>query len=245
MKKHPRAGRCGMAGWWGPAFLPRFCAKRLLPCCWRRFHLLTVGRWLRWSRFARPGLFRWLGSQTLRYYVPLGLFFALYLGMRINACGLMTNVATVHPMVNLLVRATPLERLVTPFELLARYLALTLWPAHLSADYSAPSILPTANPFSPAAAIGILVCLLGLILSLKTWPRAAVAAAGRIIPHVLLCHFQCRSQWPDLWRAPDVLARRLCQHAAGLGRGARLPVGGAPTAAGRALGRGVGACRPP
>jgi hypothetical protein len=74
--------------------------------------------------------------------------------------------------VNALVAASPMERMVTPFMLLAKYLWLMIWPLHLSADYSAPSLVPTANPFfangfQPPAAAGMLVVGLALLVAIK------------------------------------------------------------------------------
>jgi tetratricopeptide (TPR) repeat protein len=134
--------------------------------------LLDLWRRARLPRDTRPALPRWLASRALRYYLPLVLAFGLYLLMRVHACGLMTSTDTVHPVVNPLVRASALERVVTPFGLLARYLALTFWPAHLSADYSAPSILPTANPLTPFPAAGLLGLLLAAILCVRSWRKA-------------------------------------------------------------------------
>jgi tetratricopeptide (TPR) repeat protein len=133
---------------------------------------IDLWRYLTWPKDARQGLVKWMGSRFVRYYLPMGAFFAIYLALRINACGLMVDTRAVHPVVNSLVKATPIERLVTPFGLLARYLALTAWPVHLSADYSAPSIMPTANLLSPLPLVGILLCALAAVLSVRSWRKA-------------------------------------------------------------------------
>jgi tetratricopeptide (TPR) repeat protein len=78
----------------------------------------------------------------------------------------------VHPVVNALVSASLMERIVTPFMLLAKYLLLMVWPSHLSADYSAPSLIPTANPlfanaFQPPAAAGMLVVGLAVLAAFR------------------------------------------------------------------------------
>jgi tetratricopeptide (TPR) repeat protein len=131
------------------------------------FVLIDAWRWAHWPKEVRPTLARWFGRQSLRYYLPVGILFGVYLTMRILSTGLMRDITTVHPLVNPLVGATMAERLVTPFLLFAKYLALTFWPAVLSADYSAPSIMPTANPLQPMALIGILVTVLTVVLAVR------------------------------------------------------------------------------
>jgi tetratricopeptide (TPR) repeat protein len=131
------------------------------------FALIDAWRWAHWLRETRPTLARWFGGQAVRYYLPVGIFFGIYLAMRIHATGLMRDIRTVHPLVNSLVSATPVERLVTPFLLFAKYLGLTFWPAVLSADYSFPSVMPTANPLQPLALIGILVTVLTAVLMVR------------------------------------------------------------------------------
>jgi len=139
--------------------------------------LIDLWRWTRWARPARPMLWRWLAGQTIRYYTPMAAAFGLYLGLRIRACGLMSGNHIIHHIVNPLMEATVPERIITPFTLLAKYLWIMCWPVHLSADYSSPSLLPTANPFyatafQPPAAAGILVCVLALLLAVRTWRKA-------------------------------------------------------------------------
>jgi len=168
--------------WWhgllvAACFLAAILSKETPVTLLLALPLIDLWRWACWKRPARPAGWRWLGTQTARYYLPLAAAFALYLFLRIRACGLMSNTQIIHPIVNPLVNATPLERLVTPFMLLAKYLWITFWPMHLSADYSGPSLLATANPlyataFQPPAAAGLLVCTLALILALRTWRKA-------------------------------------------------------------------------
>ncbi len=97
--------------------------------------------------------------------------FSVYLWLRVRACGLMTSTDLIHRIVNPLVNATIPERIVTPFMLLAKYITLTAWPVHLSADYSAPSLMPTADVFSPLAVLGILGCVLTVITIVRTWRK--------------------------------------------------------------------------
>ncbi len=139
--------------------------------------LLDLWRWARWTHSSRPAWWRWLGGQTLRYYAPMTALLGLYMWLRIRACGLMSDAQVTHHIVNPLVDATPLERLVTPFMLLAKYLWITFWPVNLSADYSSPSLLATGNPFyatafQPPAAAGMMVCVLALILAVRMWRKA-------------------------------------------------------------------------
>ena len=128
-------------------------------------------RWLQWPAVSRPRWWIWLRAQTLRYYLPLAAAFGVYLSLRIAGPGLIADAGNVHPLVNLLVKATPAQRLVTPFLLLAKYLTLTFWPVHLSSDYSAPSILPTADPLEAGPALGILFCLLCVIMAVRWWRK--------------------------------------------------------------------------
>jgi tetratricopeptide (TPR) repeat protein len=134
--------------------------------------LLDLWFWLRRPAERPHAWWRGLAGQFFRYYLPLGLALGLYLDLRASACGLLNNTKSIHPIVNSLVLATPLERLITPFTLLAKYLWLTFWPVHLSADYSAPSLLPTANPFhatsfQPPAVAGMMILALALVLALR------------------------------------------------------------------------------
>jgi hypothetical protein len=162
-------------GWWhgglvALCFLAAILCKETPVTLLLVFVLIDFWRWSYWPKAgdaARPQLMHWLGRQSLRYYLPLAGAFGIYLAMRIHATGLMADIRSVHPLVNMLVTATIPERIITPFLLLAKYLSLTFWPAVLSADYSAPSIAPTANPFEPLALIGILVTVLAAVLAIR------------------------------------------------------------------------------
>jgi tetratricopeptide (TPR) repeat protein len=154
--------------------------------------LIDAWRFFRWEKIQRPALWRWAGSRFFRYYLPLGIFFTFYLAARINACGLMSDPRATHPIVNPLVKATIVERIVTPFGLFAQYLKLTAWPVHLSADYSAPSIMPTANPFEPLPLLGILVIVLAGIMSWrhrKTLPALALVLGLFFTAYILVANF--------------------------------------------------------
>jgi tetratricopeptide (TPR) repeat protein len=135
------------------------------------FVLLDLFRWSQWPRQSRPKFWSWLTSQSAAYYVPLTIVLAAYLAMRVAGPGLIAVTNNIHPLVNLLVKASPAERIVTPFLLLSKYFGLFLWPVHLSADYSAPSLLPTSSPLEPGAALGILLCLLAGIISFRSWKK--------------------------------------------------------------------------
>ena len=57
------------------------------------FVALDLWRWTQWRGELRPELFRWMRARFLNYYVPLGVAFCIYVAMRINACGPLTDVA--------------------------------------------------------------------------------------------------------------------------------------------------------
>jgi len=140
---------------------------------------IDLWRWMQWGRTegeGRPALMRWMGRQMVRYYLPLGVALGVYLAMRINACGLMRDLNSVHPLVNPLSQASVAERLITPFALFAKYLALTFWPAVLSADYSFPSIMPVSNPLAAMPLIGIMVTVLAWVACVKTWRKSPEVA---------------------------------------------------------------------
>ena len=174
----------GRRPWWhglivAACFLAVLFSKETPVTLLLAFPLLDAWRWWRWPGDTRPSWRRWFAGQAVRYYLPLVAALGVYLKLRIAACGLMNQTDRIHPVVNLLVVASPLERVVTPFTLLAKYLWLTFWPAHLSADYSAPSLRPTANPFfgdafQPPAAVGMLVLALALTMGIR-WRRKAPA----------------------------------------------------------------------
>ncbi len=92
--------------------------------------------------------------------------------MRSDACGLWGDVELIHHVVNPLVTATPLERLFTPFALFAKYLTLTFWPVHLSADYSFPSLLPSKSPLDAGPLAGMLIIALVAIMAIRMWRKS-------------------------------------------------------------------------
>ncbi|MGN6371106.1 MAG: hypothetical protein ACTHN5_22860 [Phycisphaerae bacterium] len=135
------------------------------------FPMIDLWRWMRARAEGRPSLVKWAWGRTLRYYVPLGVTMGVYIVMRINGAGFMRDLHQIHTLVNPLIGATPAERVVTPFALIAEYVKLVLWPRVLSADYSAPSLMPTANPLDSLPLAGILiVALLGIVL-VREWKR--------------------------------------------------------------------------
>lgn len=132
--------------------------------------LIDLVRWTHADPLTRPRHpWAWWFGRALRYYLPLGVVFGLYLLARIHAVGLMADVHLIGPIVNPLMDATLAQRIVTPFALLARYVVLFVWPRVLAADYSAPSIMPTANPLDPMALLGELLVLGGLCMSYTWW----------------------------------------------------------------------------
>ncbi len=154
--------------------------------------IYDLWRWSHWSKDLRPRFWRFVGSQTWRYYLPGMTAFGVYLAMRIHATGLFAQIGGIHPVVNLLILATPLERLLTPFMLLAKYLGLMAWPVTLSADYSAPSIMPSGNPLNPGVAAGLLIVSLAVLLAVRyrrQAPRIVLLAGLFVCSYALVANF--------------------------------------------------------
>lgn len=159
--------------------------------------LIDAWRFFQWRKETRPSIWAWFSTQAVRYYAPLALAVACYTRARINAGGLMSRAEMVHRVVNPLIEATTMERVITPFTLLAKYILLTLWPVHLSADYSAPSLVPTANPFmgnsfQPPAIFGILICVLLIVLSIHLWkkkPQFLLLAGFSVLSYMLVANY--------------------------------------------------------
>lgn len=175
-------------GWWH-GLLVAACFFAAMLCKETPVTLLVgvvfvdVRRWAQGNAATRPGLWRWLGRQTVRYYLPMGTLFGVYLAMRINACGLMQATMHTHPIVNPLVTANLWERVVTPLALFAKYVQLMAWPRVLSADYSAPSLMPMSNLLAPLPLLGLsLTALLG-VMAVKNWKTrpAVVLALGLFV----------------------------------------------------------------
>ncbi len=134
------------------------------------FPIIDIWRWSNWPADARIKLRRWLSGQALRYYLPIWLGFGLYMLLRLHAVGLMSNDHMTSPVVNPLMAATIGQRIVTPFMLLGKYVYLFFWPVHLSADYSAPSLMPTANWLNPMVLLGVGV-FSAVVLAVVTYWR--------------------------------------------------------------------------
>ena len=100
------------------------------------------------------------GTKAVRYIISD----VINLAARILVDALTNDIHVTHPIMNPLVIARRWERVVTPFAIFAKYLALMVWPRILSADYSAPSLMPTSNPFDPLPLAGILVVSLSLLM---------------------------------------------------------------------------------
>jgi len=140
------------------------------------FGFIDIWRYSRSNNFG-ISFPRWMLRQGVRYYLPLLAFFGIYLAMRVHACGMLRDPNGTSMLVNPLVAATFVERLVTPFALFAKYLNLTFWPGALSADYSFPSLMPTAKILAPLPLLGFLTTLLAGLASIKLWRKA---------PHIVL-----------------------------------------------------------
>ncbi|HVX84592.1 MAG TPA: hypothetical protein VH253_07230 [Phycisphaerae bacterium] len=187
-------------GWWhGPivaaCFFAAMLCKETPVTLMVAFVFIDVWMWCRADKSGRPGIWRWLRGRAVRYYLPVGVLFGVYLAMRVHACGLMQALHQTHPIVNPLVKATIPERLVTPFVLFAKYLALTAWPRLLLADYSAPSLMPTANPFAPLALSGIVIAALIVWAMVRWWrsrPQVVLVLALFICAYGLIANLLLR-----------------------------------------------------
>ena len=156
------------------------------------FGFIDLWRWSHWSKVQRPRFWRFFAGQAVRYYVPVLVAFAVYLAMRIEATGLMRDLNTMHPVINPLIAASPVERVFTPFLILAKYFKVFLWPVVLAADYSAPSIMPTANPLHPMVACGLLITLLGVVAVWRSWkkyPALALTVVLFALSYALVANF--------------------------------------------------------
>ncbi len=152
---------------------------------------LDVWRWFQWPA-GRPTLWAWMRSQVLRYHIPVWSAFGIYMAMRISSIGLMIDTNVIHPLVNPLVDANRLERIVTPFMLLAKYVSLMVWPGVLSADYSAPSLMPTSNIFQGLPLLGLLMVVTGIASVISYWktsPRLVAVLALFASSYVLVGNF--------------------------------------------------------
>jgi tetratricopeptide (TPR) repeat protein len=175
-------------GWWH-GLLVAVCFFAAMLCKETPVTLLVavvfvdLWRWANGGREGRPVLWRWMGRQMVRYYLPLWAAFGVYLAMRVNACGLMQAAAHTHPIVNPLVTASLWERVVTPFGLFAKYMELTAWPRVLLADYSAPSLMPMSNLLSSLPLLGLSLAALLAVIAAKSWKTrpAVVLAIGLFV----------------------------------------------------------------
>ncbi len=169
----PLAGPPPARAWWhgllvAACLLCAMLAKETPAALIGAFLFLDIWRWAQWPA-GRPTLWAWLKSQLLRYHLPIITAFGIYMALRIHAIGLMIDSQSIHPLVNPLSTASLLERIVTPFMLLAKYISLMVWPAVLSADYSAPSLMPTANIFQPQPLLGLLMVIAGVAVIITYW----------------------------------------------------------------------------
>jgi protein O-mannosyl-transferase len=194
----PRIDRLESRRWWhgwlvGMCFFAAILSKETPAALLLAFPTIDLWRWMRMRLEERPSLVRWVWGQTVRYYAPLGVMMGVYIVMRINGAGFMRDLHKIHELVNPLINATPAQRVVTPFALIAEYVKLVLWPKVLSADYSAPSLMPTANPFDSLPLAGILiVALLGIVM-VREWKRrspiclviALLASSYALVANVL------------------------------------------------------------
>ena len=172
----PLVERLTTRSWWhgllvALTFFGAVLSKETPAALLAAFPMIDVWRWSRVRAEGRPSLVRWMAGQTVRYYIPMFVMLCVYLAMRIHGAGFMRDINRIHPIVNPLIAATPLQRVVTPFALIAEYVKLVFWPAVLSSDYSAPSLMPTANPLDSLPLAGILIIALLGIVFVREWKR--------------------------------------------------------------------------
>ncbi|HEU5180756.1 MAG TPA: tetratricopeptide repeat protein [Candidatus Polarisedimenticolia bacterium] len=93
----------------------------------------------------------------------LGGVAAVYLALRWAALGSLMETGAIPEIDNPAAHLPALQRIATAFAMVPRYLGLFLFPAKLSADYSAVQIVPASGPSDPAA-LGGLALVLGLVI---------------------------------------------------------------------------------
>ncbi len=89
---------------------------------------------------------------------------AFYLILRWNVLGNLMETSAIPEVDNLLVGVPAWRRILTALALAARYLGLFLFPARLSADYSARQIEPVSGVLDPAGWLGVGLAAAWLIL---------------------------------------------------------------------------------
>jgi hypothetical protein len=146
------------------------------------------------GRAPRPRVRRFaLGSCTLATLA--------YLGLRLQALGGMGP--PVGMLGNPLVNAGLASRVYTMLALLARAIGLLLWPARLSADYSAAEIEPSRALGEPRVLLGLALLALGVGLFVALRRRRPAAAWG------LLLFGLGYAPASNAWIIPIIFAERL------------------------------------
>ena len=108
---------------------------------------------------------------------PLLLAIGVYAWLRVEALNTLFSLQEAHPLDNPLVEASGIPRFATALSLVARYLALMLFPARLSADYSGGVIPLESGLLSLLPLLGLLALL--LLAALAAWPLSALLPAAR------------------------------------------------------------------
>jgi tetratricopeptide (TPR) repeat protein len=143
-----------------------------------------------WFRAAAPTRPQRLVSSTALVAVVLFAVFAGYLTARYHVCGQRLRVAEqLTGAGNILRDETGAALMMTPVALLGRYVALTIWPARLLADYSYAVVLPTHSVLDGYFTLGALALIGGAgatVLSIRGRRAGAVAVAGFVTSYTLV-----------------------------------------------------------
>jgi len=90
---------------------------------------------------------------------PMVVACELYLWLRTSTLEMLIPVQRIHPLDNLTVHLSGIERWATSLGVLTRYLEVLCWPAKLAADYSGPVISAEPSLFAPRPLLGLLALL--------------------------------------------------------------------------------------
>jgi len=102
----------------------------------------------------------------------------LYLALRIRVLGALMEPGRIADVDNPLARLPSFQRVVNAVALLGKYLGLFLYPARLSADYSAPQIPPVGGLTDIRFLMGLAAVSLLTFLALRGWRRFPPLAWG-------------------------------------------------------------------
>jgi len=130
---------------------------------------------------------RWWLAHVGVLLLPL----VVYTPMRYVALGQRLARSKPFSMLNPLVDADLVGRIITPFTIVGHYVRLFLWPARLSTEYGLAVIDPKAGPnamtwLGVLAAAGLLLGLTGYLRRGATWRRVATLCAIWLVSYFLI-----------------------------------------------------------